>query len=504
MSRSLRVKLIFIMLLIIVLLMTVVLVFLILGVQDVYMAQFESQMTSVFEQTEIVRELRSVADRADAIPRMDDILRLFSGLLGVDQRTRNYYILDRVTGVVLETSDPERNTRIDITSNILHAMRGDDPYVTVGSRAEQHMDFAIPIIGSDSEAGFVVYIIDNKQTVQSLNAAMFSLILVAVFIGFVIAVAISLFVSKTILSPIQGMTKAAEAMADGDFSRKIKVESDDEIGILARTFNDMASQIETMLEELKNAEKLRREFVANVSHELRTPLTSIRTYAETISDTPEIPSETEEEFLRVIINESDRMTKIVQDLLELSRFDSGNSKLVVERFSIEKSVRDVYAAIALEARKRGHVLNLELEWRMPMIKGDRARIEQVLMNIITNALKYTPDGGTIDIYGGKLRDEIWIRIEDTGIGIPAEDLARVFDRFYRVDKARTRESGGTGLGLSIAREIVTIHGGDISVESAAGEGTVVTVTLPIEGGAGIEGPELKGSGRSYRPRGSCF
>jgi two-component system sensor histidine kinase VicK len=172
-------------------------------------------------------------------------------------------------------------------------------------------------------------------------------------------------------------------------------------------------------------------------------------------------------------------------LLELSRFDSGNIKLSLDSFSIEQSVRDVYAAIVLEARKRGHVINLELEWKMPVIKGDRARIEQVLMNIITNALKYTPDGGTIDISGGSSGDDIWIRIEDTGIGIPEEDLGRVFDRFYRVDKARSRESGGTGLGLSIAKEIITKHGGDIIVDSAWGEGTIVTVTLPVGGGANI-------------------
>jgi two-component system sensor histidine kinase VicK len=276
------------------------------------------------------------------------------------------------------------------------------------------------------------------------------------------------------------MTKAAEAMADGDFSSKIGIESGDEIGILAKTFNNMASQIETMLHELKKSEKLRREFVANVSHELRTPLTSVRTYAETLFENKEITRDTEEEFLHVIINESDRMTKIVQDLLELSRFDSGDRKLDIEEFSIEQSVRDVHTAIALDAKKRGHLLSLELEWKMPMIKGDRARIEQVLMNIITNALKYTPDGGRIDIYTFRSRQNVSIKIEDTGIGIPKEDLERIFDRFYRVDKARSRESGGTGLGLSIAKEIITLHGGDIIIESEHGKGTSVTVVLPLE------------------------
>jgi signal transduction histidine kinase len=463
------------MLLIVALLMTVVLVFLIRGVQDFYTKEFELQMESVLTQSQLLNELRNVAGTANAVSHMDDILRTFSGLLGIDQQTRNFYILDRVTGEVLETSDPARKG-IDITPNILEAMRGNDAYT--GTPRSDFMDIAVPIIPDEMSEGYVVYIVDNKQTAQRQNAEILRLIIEAVLIGFVIAILISLIISKALLSPIQGMTKAAGAMADGDFSRKINVESEDEIGALAMAFNDMAAQIGTMLDELHDSEMLRREFVANVSHELRTPLTSIRTYAETMSESRNIPPETEEEFLRVIINESDRMTKIVQDLLELSSYDSGTSKLAAEEFSIEKSIRDVYAAIALEARRRGHVLNLELEWRLPKIKGERARIEQVFMNVITNALKYTPDGGTINIFSGTAGDFVWVRIEDTGMGIPKEDLEHVFDRFYRVDKARSRESGGTGLGLSIAKEIVERHGGQIEIESTPGEGTVVTVMLP--------------------------
>jgi two-component system sensor histidine kinase VicK len=156
--------------------------------------------------------------------------------------------------------------------------------------------------------------------------------------------------------------------------------------------------------------------------------------------------------------------------------------LTIEEFSIEQSLRDVFAAVALEAKKRDHEVNLELEWKLPKMKGDRARIEQVLMNIIANALKYTPDGGLINISGGSIERDIWIKVEDTGIGIPEEDIARVFDRFYRVDKARTRESGGTGLGLSITNEIISLHSGEIRVESKPGSGTSVTVILPRDGG----------------------
>ncbi len=339
----------------------------------------------------------------------------------------------------------------------------------------------MPVADRSGAVQYIIYIRDNKQTVRELNMSIVTLILEAVAVGLAIAAALSFILSKTLLQPIIGMTKAAEAIAEGDFSKKLSVESGYEIGILAYTFNNMAAQLQTTLEEIKKSEALRREFVANVSHELRTPLTSIRSYAETLTDHPDIPKEMEADFLHVILNESERMTKIVQDLLELSRFDAGSAKLSIERFSLADAVSDVCDAIAMEVLKRGHQLQTELESDLPQIYGDKARIEQVLINILSNAVKYTPDGGSIDITGGRTGDMVWIKIKDTGIGIPDDDVTRIFDRFYRVDKARSRESGGTGLGLSIAKEIVMRHGGDILIESAVGVGTTVTVVLPVEG-----------------------
>jgi len=170
----------------------------------------------------------------------------------------------------------------------------------------------------------------------------------------------------------------------------------------------------------------------------------------------------------------------VQDLLELSRFDAGSVQFNFERFSLAKSIEDVRDAVKLECAARGHTMTVHTPEDLPDIVGDRARIEQVLINIVTNAIKYTPDGGQIDITSGSSDGFVWVAIKDTGIGIPEEDIPRLFDRFYRVDKARSRESGGTGLGLSIALEIIQRHGGAIDVQSAVGEGTTVTVRLPIE------------------------
>ena len=234
--------------------------------------------------------------------------------------------------------------------------------------------------------------------------------------------------------------------------------------------------------EQRKTEEMRREFVANVSHELRTPLTNIRSYAETLADNAgDIPPETEKNFLGVILNESDRMTHIVQDLLTLSRFDSGRSELNLAPFDFGEAVRDVYQANRLEAQRHGHTMELELPEGLPEIVGDRERILQVMMNVVSNSIKYTPDGGRIRLSAGVQGKRVWMEVTDNGIGIPKEDRGRIFERFYRVDKARSRESGGTGLGLSIAKEIIDRHQGTIELVDRPGPGLTVRITLLVEG-----------------------
>ena len=248
--------------------------------------------------------------------------------------------------------------------------------------------------------------------------------------------------------------------------------SDGEQGGVMAVLHDITAQ--------RKNEEMRKEFVANVSHELRTPLTNVRSYAETIRDSYDIPREMENGFLDIIIGETDRMTHIVQDLLTLSRLDSGRAELKMLRFPFGDAIESVCRAVELEAQRRGHTLVRSYDiGELPMIVGDRNRLEQVMMNVIGNAIKYTPDGGTIRVSAGSGASKVWMEVLDNGIGIPRQDWNRIFDRFYRVDKARSRESGGTGLGLSIAREIVLRHGGTIGPVEHEGKGTTIRITLPI-------------------------
>jgi len=583
-KRGLHTKLVLIMLLLIISLMTVVGAFLIRGVLGFYTNEFYEQMISFFSVPEFVADLRSAADDPDGPAKIGEILNASRGALGINSDSRNYYILDSEFGNLLLSSDPREDIILEKSPNILTALAGEEGWAS--SLTQDYMDVALPISGEHNS--YIIYIRDNKQTVSDLNMELIQIITEALIIGLVISVLLSFLLSKTMITPIQSLTRAAERVSRGDFTQKIEVQTQDEIGVLTQTFNNMAKQLKDTLEDIENernklmtvflhmtdgvvafskdgslmhhnpaaermlgislsdrsvnfdtifgdfasmdellrlkspeyaeferningmdleismapisgygaqggilsvihdvteqkkSDALRREFVANVSHELRTPITNIRSYAETLADSEDLPPDMVKNFLRVIVNESDRMTKIVQDLLTLSRFDSGKADLHFEKYSFSLSVKNVYEAMLMEAKKNGLEMSLEIEENLPDITGDRSRIEQVLLNIISNAVRYTPEGGRISVRAGRGDGTVWMEVADTGIGIPPEDLPRIFDRFYRVDKARSRASGGTGLGLSIAKDIVVRHSGNISVESTVGKGTTMTVTLPIE------------------------
>ena len=594
MFRSLHMKLMLILLLLITSLMAVVGAFLTTSVSSFYIDTFYQQINEVFgeDNGDFIATLRSSADLPDGAEQIRLLVDTRAGELGIDYRTRNYFVLDGETGAFLAGSTDSSELPREQTANLLTARNavaqrdgtlvGDESDITAS-----YMDVAIPILGSDGGA-YIIYVLDNKDTVSGLNSQLFLIIMQALIIGLLISVLLSFLLSKTMVGPIEKLTASAEKVAAGDFDSKLTVESTDEIGILTGTFNEMAGVLQATLAAVENErnkldtlflhmtdgvvafdhqgnlihcnpaatsmlqrtvpsdstydqlfgsvypfqemlslqrpnyaegemvvgnrtlelylapfsdqasggvlivlhdvteqhrnEERRKEFVANVSHELRTPLTNVRSYAETLRDGGgDIPQDTANSFLDIIITETDRMTHIVQDLLTLSRLDAGNAELVLSRFPFEEAIQSVARANALAAKQRRHDLTYDPPESLPLIVGDRSRLEQVMMNIISNAIKYTPDGGHIRITAGSTESEVWMEVCDDGIGIPEQDRERIFERFYRVDKARSRESGGTGLGLSIAKEIVQRHHGAITLAPHQGPGTTVRLTLPIGG-----------------------
>ena len=225
---------------------------------------------------------------------------------------------------------------------------------------------------------------------------------------------------------------------------------------------------------------MRKEFVANVSHELKTPLTSIKGYSETIMN-GDLTYQEIIRFSKVINQEANRMGRLVADLLQLSRFDYKKVSWKKMMFAIDEMAQNVCEKMQLSAKEKNHTLECVVNVKPPHVYADRDSIEQVLVNIISNSIKYTPEGGIIRVYVGSInKDNAYVKIIDNGIGIPQKDLSRIFERFYRVDKARSRKMGGTGLGLSIVKEIIDGNNGTINIRSEVNQGTEVSITLPTK------------------------
>jgi two-component system phosphate regulon sensor histidine kinase PhoR len=234
--------------------------------------------------------------------------------------------------------------------------------------------------------------------------------------------------------------------------------------------------------ELRRLEVVRRDFVANVSHELRTPLTAIKGYAETLLGPAGDDRETAKRFLTVIDRHSERLGRLIDDLLTLSDLELGRSPLHVAEVDVAVAIDDVLQIFAGPSRRKRVRLVANIRGQPGTIQADGDRLRQVLINLIDNAIKYTPEGGSVTVHVGTVDEEggplLRLAVEDTGIGIPARDLSRLTERFFRVDKARSRELGGTGLGLAIVKHIVQLHGGRMEITSAVGQGTTVSVLLP--------------------------
>ncbi len=236
--------------------------------------------------------------------------------------------------------------------------------------------------------------------------------------------------------------------------------------------------IQDITEHVK-LDNMQRELVADVSHELKTPITSIMGYADTLLEGG-YDDKTQEKFLNVIATESRRMARLVTDLLTLSRYDTNKKKTQKEAFDLGELVKRCQEKLAIEIKKKCHKVNCFVTADVPFVYADKDDIERVVLNILSNSIKYTHDNGEIKIYVGFVFNDAYIKIFDNGIGIPEEDLSRIFERFYRVDKARTREMGGTGLGLSIAKEILDKNGGSIDIKSKVEEGTEVVIRIPTK------------------------
>jgi signal transduction histidine kinase len=258
-------------------------------------------------------------------------------------------------------------------------------------------------------------------------------------------------------------------MERGDYSERVQTRSRDEVGQLAEAFNRMSA-------ELEGVERLRRDLVANVSHELKTPISALRAHLENLLDGIEEPNP---EALQVMLAQSERLGRLVEEVLDLSRLESGDVPLDRRELPLAPLVSEVLSEIEVVRADRRVQVASDLPSDLPPALADRARVHQVLFNLLDNAVRFTPEGGRVGVSASRHNGSVEVRVSDTGVGIPPEHLPRLFERFYRIDSARSRDDGGTGIGLAIARSVIEAHGGRIWAESTPGRGSVFAFELPV-------------------------
>jgi heavy metal sensor kinase len=405
---------------------------------------------------------------------MADLDQIMTERFGIKPLGRFIQILDE-SGKIGDRSTNLRDVQIPISVQTMKAAsKGNITFETVQVMGKYPLRVVtMPIIETEKMVG-IVQVGSSLEGVEEALHQLLLILFIAVPAALLVASAGGLFLANKVLRPVDAITQIARQIGSGDLSQRIRIKRvNDELGRLASTFNEMIAKLEKSFRQVKR-------FTADASHELKTPLTILRGEVE-VGLKKKRGLKEYQGILASNLEEIGRMSRIVEDLLILSRADMG--ELTMERKEIELSAiaREVWQDLQLLAKKKGIQLKF-MDNGFTKVEGDPLFLRQLILNITENGLKYTPAGGevAVKVKGDRDKGAVRLFVSDTGVGIPQKDLKRVFDRFYRVDRARSRETGGTGLGLSICQWIANAHEGQIAVESKVGKGSTFTVTLPMK------------------------
>ena len=378
-------------------------------------------------------------------------------------------ILDN-KGFVVKDSNKIEEGKLYAIPEVISALNGLD---VANLRDDEEAIYATAYIeDDDSKKIGVVLLVSSFQQVNALiDNVRSKWFLVTLGICIIVA-CIVFFTTQVFIGPLKNILKVIKKITDGQLHQRIIVEGNDEYFQLGEAFNNMTEQLESI-------ETSRQEFVSNVSHELKTPLSSIKVLSESILLQEEMPIEMYREFLRDINSEVDRMTNIINDLLELVKLDHKEAGLNIKENDIKKMTEDIIKRLYPLAERKNIEILYENNKNM-IIEGDEVKLTLALSNLVENGIKYTPEGGTVKVTVDGDHQNCFISVQDTGIGISEEEQSKVFKRFYRVDKTRDRETGGTGLGLAITHSSIMLHNGSIKINSKENEGATFIVRLPIK------------------------
>ncbi|HEY3316857.1 MAG TPA: ATP-binding protein [Coriobacteriia bacterium] len=388
-------------------------------------------------------------------------------------------VLDRRGIVVADSAPPTaapEPSRLGDRPEVRAALSGKRGATTrISDEGRVVLYVAYPIAGQNGEVIGVSYAAASTFSIRTLVKD-YRTRLAWVVVAFVVATfLVTELLARWLANPLLELESGVTRFARGEHSVRVTPRGSREVRAVAESFNTLADEVEGALTELRTEERRKSRFVSDVSHELRTPLTAIRGAAETLME-DDVDAEDRHRFLKTIVSESDRLTRLANDLIILQRIEGATGELPLRRIDLGAVVRRAVEALEPLMEERGVTVTLDGE--APEVLGDVDRIQQVVGNLVDNASRVSPSGGAIRVSMG--RDGRWatIAVTDSGPGIPAEDLGHVFERFYRSQPSRARSSGGVGLGLSIVKAIVTAHGGDVAAANAEGAGAVFTLRLP--------------------------
>lgn len=335
---------------------------------------------------------------------------------------------------------------------------------------------AVPLRTGDGKVAGAVLLNAPVRSINDYMVRIYMYIFAVGVVAVLLALAAATWLSRGIVRPLRQMQEIAGSMARGDYQTRVAVDSQDEVGALGKSLNSLAKDLESFVRQTEHSEKLRRDFVANVSHELRTPLTIIKGYNEAMLDRTVTDPATVEKYRRLIREETERLERLIQDLLDLSRLQAGLSNQR-EPIPLDQLAEAVTAKFQGQAREEGITLTVETE---PVtVAGNGDRLTQLIVILLDNALKFTPAGGTAILTVKDTDQGAELAITDTGCGIPDDDIPYIWERFYKVNKSHSRVEAGTGLGLAIAKGIIELHQAVATIESQKNQGTRVSVRFPI-------------------------
>ena len=378
------------------------------------------------------------------------------------------WVIDRQGVLVLDTcGEYEAGTSIPG----FDPASGKEPYMAgnyYGMFDQDMLSVSAPITGNYNTYGYVLVHMPLSQ-IQNMLTGLLNLTYITAAVIYALSLILLLVFTKIVYIPLVKIREGANEYAAGNLDYKIQVDSQDEMGYLSATLNYMSG-------ELNKMEEYQRTFVANVSHDFRSPLTSIKGYLEAIIDGT-IPPEMQEKYLKRVISETERLNKLTHSMLTLNSLDS-KGYLSRSNFDINRVIKDTAASFEGTCSSRGITFDLTFSASTEMVYADLGKIQQVLYNLIDNAIKFSHDNSVIYIQESVRHEKVFVSVKDTGIGIPKDNLKKIWERFYKSDLSRGKDKKGTGLGLSIVREIIQAHGENIDVISTEGVGTEFIFTLP--------------------------